>query len=150
VGKCTVYELGKGGMHPDSGSPCDDHATMGHCDCSGFAMWSLGLSRLQGDEWYGTDQIVHDAQQEAEPLFMEVSWVDALPGDLLVWPGHDGHHGHVGVVATIGPQGADTVVHCSAGNFRRWGDAIQETPPDLFHLMGAIVARCNVLERDLT
>jgi hypothetical protein len=33
------------------------------------------------------------------------------------------------------------VIHCSSGNFRRLGKAIQETPADLFYNNGAICAR---------
>jgi hypothetical protein len=146
-GKGCQYVLGAGGMHPESTVPWNQEMA---CDCSGFAMWCLGLSRKQGDLWYGTDEIVHDATHESEPLFMEVSWVDVLPGDLLVWPGSEGHHGHVGVVSTINPHGPDTVVHCSLGNFKNTGDAIRETPPELFMVRQAIVARCNALERDET
>jgi hypothetical protein len=30
------------------------------------------------------------------------------------------------------------VIHCSSGNFRRYGDAIKETPPTVFQVPDAI------------
>ena len=48
-GHGAKYGLGAGGMNPGRAVPWNDHM---QCDCSGFAMWALGLSRRQGGIWY--------------------------------------------------------------------------------------------------
>jgi hypothetical protein len=60
VGKPIHYKLGAGGMHPEDDSP----TRTAYCDCSGFAMWALGLSRFDGHLWWDTTRIVHDAENE--------------------------------------------------------------------------------------
>ena len=40
--------------------------------------------------------------------------------------------GHVGIVTQILGGGASLVTHCSSGNYRRSGDAIRQTTPEVF------------------
>ena len=140
IGHRCRYELGHGGMRPQRTVPWDAE---GACDCSGFAMWCLGLSRFMDPYWYGTVMIYSDANT-GSGIFTRAEWKDALPGDLLVYPdrvGTDGqsHHGHVAVVVEVG-GGPLAIVDCGAGNYRRHNDAIWEGPPDHFVTRG-IVAR---------
>jgi hypothetical protein len=115
-------------------------------------MWALGLSRFDGETWWDTAQIVHDARG-AHRMFAVAGMLEAQPGDLLVYGDGGGHQGHVGVIAVVTPLPEAwplQVAHCSAGNFRRTGDAIRETGPDIWlHRSDAVVARCLVLTEDL-
>ena len=62
---------------------------------------------------------------------------DPVAGALLVYPdyvGADGksHDGHIGVVLEAGDKGikgVQRVIHCSLGNFKKSGDAVQVTGP---------------------
>lgn len=143
IGAGCRYVLGAGGINPASPAPWD--GSMG-CDCSGFAMWALGLSRHYHDAvWFDTSRIVDDAKHQ-QLLFRQVAVLEARAGDLYVYGDAGGHQGHVGVIASVTLQPETwplTVVHCSAGNFRRTGDAIRETGPDIWlHRDDAIIARC--------
>lgn len=144
IGKATVYALGEGGRDPRAASPG------ARCDCSGFAAWVLGRDRYlpnaaiellpEFEKWIETSMLYADARSPWG-IVAEVPWIEAKPGDLLVWPDAKGRQGHVGVVATADYAGPATVVHCSSGNYRKTGDAIQETDASVFKAKSAIVAR---------
>lgn len=131
------YGLGKGGMHPTEAWPWNQDRL---CDCSGFAMWGMGQPRFDGTKWWDTSAIHADAEGP-HARFQEVPWNEVLPGDVLVYPDHDGKQGHIGIVASTQNGGPRTVVHCSRGNEVISGDAIQETSYGVFKLNNAIVAR---------
>lgn len=105
------------------------------------------------DGWYSTDGMFLDAKSSFG-FFQELAF--PLPGSIIVYPAHSGRMGlppppgprvgHVGIVTDVSrrqnaragrrgelegvafvPTVARKVVHCSAGNFRGWGDAIRET-----------------------
>ena len=145
IGQGCVYALGRGGMHPEATFPWNAQK---ECDCSGFAMWALGLSRHQEPSvnatsglWYDTSRIVHDATHE-HALFNAFPWELAAIGDLIVYGDRDGHQGHVGVVCTVNEEGPATVTHCSHGNWTHLGDAIRETAPGPWRLrQDTILAR---------
>ena len=138
IGKKCIYTLGKGGMDPTAEAPWDLAL---ECDCSGFACWCLGISRLQAGKWLGTDAIDFDAEMPGG-LFDQVPREEAQPGDVIVFPHRvRGHHGHIGIVGSIGFTGPETAIHCSLGNWTRTNDAIQETNCGVFWLNRAIVAR---------
>lgn len=152
IGQGAKYVLGAGGLHPELDHPWNEQLG---CDCSGFAMWALGLPRYDKVRWWDTSAIVHDARNGLEGsnrLFKMVSVLQAQPGDLFVYGDVPGHQGHVGVIATVTPLPESwplTVIHCSSGNMRRTGDAIRETGPDVwFHRPDAIVARCILLTKE--
>jgi hypothetical protein len=139
IGLKTVYLLGAGGMHPDALHPWDNERGR-HSDCSGFVAWCCGYSRFTHDPfytnrnggWINTDAIVADGANPGG-LFTRVD--RAQPGDIIVFPGGvPGHSiGHVGVISQVDASGKPTrVIHCSGGNYRTTGDAVQETPPDVF------------------
>lgn len=125
-----TYRLGKGGRRPHDPAPFD---AGGFCDCSGFASWCLGVDRYQptgiDGGWISTDSIVRDARgvrPSGSPMlgprrmFREVEINEALPGDLVVYPGSfvAGRRvgiGHVGVIVEPGPTIlACRVAHCAA------------------------------------
>ena len=136
-GKC-IYALGKGDAKPLAPVPWGDDR---ECDCSGFACWCLGISRLYAGRWLGTDEITAEAQLPGH-IFEAIPREQAEPGDLIVFPRRSaGHHGHIGVVATTDHSGPLTAVHCSLGNWTHAADAIQETDCAVFWLNGALVAR---------
>lgn len=140
VGKPIRYGLGHGGMHPEDAQPTRD----GLCDCSGFAMWALGLSRFDGAVWWDTTRIMHDAQHE-RTRFQSQDWLAAAPGDLVVYgdsrdAAGNARQGHVGVVSVVDSNGPLRVVHCSKGNDTVFGFAVCETGPEKFRARG-IVAR---------
>lgn len=151
VGKGARYALGKGGMHAAAPAPFSQEM---ECDCSGFVAWCLGVSRHTDHPWYQrfnggwleTTAIVRDA---ATPfgMFDLVPWVDAKLGHLLVYGDRDGSQGHVGVVSGVDSNGPNRVVHCSRGNFKAGGDAVAETGIGVFHLHGAIVVRCALVDQ---
>lgn len=150
IGKGT-YVLG-GGRDGDVGhkSPLDAN---GGCDCSMFECWCLELSKdvrpcpawlkAVNGGWYNTDGIYWDA--EAEPTGIFISTDTPVPGDVIVYPALWCAHavgvelksgpriGHVGIVSEVYPTGRPSkVIHCSAGNQRRFGYAIAETDTDVF------------------
>ena len=129
-------------MKPHRSVPWDDEQ---ECDCSGFAMWALGLSRFDAESglWYDSSRLYSEAKAGSF-LFTAHEWKAALPGDLLVYAdrtGSDGkiHHGHVAVVSEA-DGGPVLVVDCSAGNFKRHSDAIREGLPDLFVTRGIVAS----------
>jgi hypothetical protein len=149
VAQGCKYVLGKGGFSPASKFPW---SSRGECDCSGFVAWCLGISRQTDNPWYAkqnggwveTSAMVRDA---ASPygFFDQVPWVQATPGMLVVYGDSKKNgktvQGHVGVVSSVDAAGPTHVIHCSSGNYKRTGDAIRETGPDLWKSKG-IVVRC--------
>lgn len=142
IGNGCVYRLGKGGMRPLAEWPWTAEK---ECDCSGFSSWCVGMSRFHDGLWYDTSRIVRDATA-AGGLFSLVPWKDALPGHLVVYGDRGKSQGHVGVVSVVDEAGPLTVIHCSAGLFRRNRDAIGETGIALFRAAGAIVVRCHSVD----
>lgn len=143
IGHGVAYVLGKGGFRSDTEFPWVTPED--GCDCSGFAMWCLGLPRQFGGIWYGTDQIVADAKGSSV-LFHAVAFADARPGDLLVYPHPNPHqHGHVGVVVLCDQGKPSRVIHCSLGGWRNQKDAIQQTGAGLWLVVAknAIAVRLN-------
>lgn len=143
IGQKTVYVLGQGGRDPRADHPGKN------CDCSGFAAWVMGVDRylpnaaipgIAFGDWFETTALWKDARSPYG-FVLEVPWAEALPGDLLVWPDGGGHQGHVGVCGSLGALGPETVIHCSMGNYRTHGDAIQETGALMFFHRHALVAR---------
>lgn len=118
------------------------------CSCSRFIAWVFGLPvkidqplyRRWNGGWFETTAIVRDAQTDLG-LFTEAPAGDCQIGDLLVWPDSVHKQGHVGLVSQVENGHPTKVIHCSRGNWRRTGDAIQETDPAVFAANGAIIAR---------
>lgn len=161
MGHDTIYALGTGGRKPGAVLPYD---TARRCDCSGFAAWTCELDRYQPGNpvlkeinggWLSTDGIIRLARASGG-LFELIEIPD--PGDIVVYGDSrkDGmkRQGHVGIVVSV-PWGEDPthpvfspgiwelirVVHCSSGNYKRTGDAIQETDAALFGRAKAIFVR---------
>jgi hypothetical protein len=142
-----VYKLGKGGFQPLRESPA---GTDSQCDCSGFVSWCLGVSRETKDPfykqlnggWIETTAVVADAIA-VRGLFTKVDVPE--PGDVAVWGDSRKNgktvQGHIGIVAAVENGRAMRVIHCSSGNFKRLGKAVQETSADIFHNNNAIYAR---------
>lgn len=144
------YRLGKGGMKPNDPVPHDSEQG---CDCSGFVAWVLGISRqcarIPGG-WIETTLVWKDARGTRK-VFEQVS--TPMPGDLIVYPDKSytvteggqrtrkTRQGHIGVVTRVAGGKVTRVVHCSAGNFRRTGRAVQETDAKVFVDHGAICVR---------
>ncbi len=140
------YVLGAGGFHPAHHDPQAPHWKHGRVglDCSGFLFWCWGVSRTQrgadGIEHLNTDWLVQDARGERR----RVELVDSpQPGDAVVFGGHRDRKGvrkvgHCGIVTGVtGGSGsifaALRVIHCSSGNQRRFGYAIEETDGQVFN-----------------
>lgn len=148
IGRPTIYRIGKGGFLPEATHPANSHA---EADCSGFCAWALGISRHlegpwygdHGSEWFETTAIATDAQGPQKRV-ERIEWANAVPSDLLVYGDHDGHQGHVGLVSLADPSGPIKAIHCSNGNFKNHGDAIQETGAALWIVRG-VVARWRAL-----
>jgi peptidoglycan hydrolase-like protein with peptidoglycan-binding domain len=128
-GKGTVYTLGKGGFDPTQPMTRE-------CDCSGFVAWAIGIPRELppgSDQWLATDNYWQGGSPVADGLFGRVAPGQAQPGDLYVYPDAEGRQGHIGIITRIDAVGKPThVVHCSLGNFRTHGDAVQETEAGVF------------------
>jgi hypothetical protein len=145
-----AYKLGKGGFSPAAPVPW---SSVGECDCSGFASWAIGVSRQTDNPWYKkqnggwfeTSAIVADCKTPFG-FFDLVPWELAEPGMLLVWGDSKAagkvRQGHVGIITVVRNGEPNSVAHCSSGNFRTFGDAIQETDVSIFRRNGAVVARC--------
>jgi cell wall-associated NlpC family hydrolase len=142
IGHKVKYRLGAGGIDPNSPTPASiDNA----CDCSGFVYWCLGISRKTDHPlyvrfnggWINTDAIVHDANQPTG-LFFPLD--EPKVGCLWVFPSRRPKrpYGHVGIVSAVRNGKVTKVIHCAASNFRRYGDAIRETPPTVFQVPDAL------------
>lgn len=143
--KPTKYSLGSGATYTAPHPAGDD----GACDCSGFVAWALGYARYQpglawlvklNGGWVNTDGIVSDTMQ---PTGLYEPRSKAAPGAIVVYPsqGYALRYlfssargpkiGHVGIVTSLNKNGY-SVIHCSAGNFRKFGNAIAETDYEVF------------------
>lgn len=146
----TVYWLGAGGMDPNAPTPGQKS------DCSGYVCWMLGRSRQTthplyvkfNGGWINTDGIVHDAKS-CLGFFTQIP--KPKVGCVIVYGGKASGAprkvGHVGIVTELSSAHRDPytmnvarVRHCSMGNYRKTGDAIQETGPEVFRAPDVIFA----------
>lgn len=145
----TIYKLGAGGMNPLAPIPGVE------CDCSGYTSWNFGRSRQTTNPlyvkfnggWVNTDGMIHDAKS-CLGFFTLIT--EPRVGCIIVYGGKASGAprkiGHVGVVTAIGEvdhpytRNVIRVRHCSMGNYRRTGDAIQETTPEVFRVPDVIFA----------
>lgn len=111
------------------------------CDCSGFIAWVLGYDRYQphaglGVKYLNTDNIILLAKSQ--------KWFEILNkpelGCIIVYGKYDKNGktyvGHIGLITSL-PAEWDKdsndswkdllVTHCSSGNDKKFGGAIQET-----------------------
>lgn len=143
VDQPAKYLLGAGDRDPAAASPVDPKN--GGCDCSGFALWCLGIGRSTTDPshlrrvghgakmaWLDTSAIVWDAWQPSG-IFGRITL--AMPGSLILYPDAMGRQGHVGVVIEADGHGEATkVAHCSFGNDKKTpGFAIRATGAQLWY-----------------
>ena len=145
--KPIVYKLGKGGFTPAAQSPGE---AASQCDCSGFVAWCIGQSRQTSNPfykalnggWIETTAMVADALAVGG-IFTKTD--NPVPGDVIVWGDRKVNgktvQGHVGIIAQVADGKATKVIHCSSGNFKKFGKAIQETDAALFYRNNAICAR---------
>ena len=139
LGKGTKYVLGSSLVGSE-------------CDCSGFVAWCFGVPRKVNLDlyvrwnggWFETTAIYRDAKSPYG-FFREVPLAQAQPGDVFVWGDSHGRQGHIGIITE---EGGAKVIHCSKGNWARTGDAVQETPPDVFLKNDAIVARWHEFDTE--
>lgn len=161
IGRKTKYRMGGGSLDPRTPGPQGED---GACDCSAYATWCLGLRKYQPDlawlravsgGWYSTNGIWWDAVLEQTGHFTEM-W-DPHPGCVIVYPSsviaaavrratfdvqsaevaRAPSVGHVGIITEVRSGRPTKVVHCSAGNYRRTGDAIAETGAEVFERVDA-------------
>ena len=148
IGRGTAYGLGRGTtLGP---APRDE---TGACDCSAFLCWCLDIRKRQtqfawlvtlNGGWLNTDGIWWDATRESTGFFEKIDKPE--PGAVVVFPGRATSKvpgpkiGHIGIVTSVAADGNYRVVHCSAGNFKKTGDAIGETAPTMFAQTSMIVA----------
>lgn len=123
----TTYVLGQGGFDPTK-------MLTKKCDCSGFIAWSIGIPREfppGSNRWLDTDAYWSGGGTAAKaagfPLLKNVAATDAEPGDLIVYPDQGGKQGHIGIISGMDNNGELKVIHCSKGNFNKFGDATRET-----------------------
>ena len=118
VGKVNYFWGGKSlviGWDPRWGTVqkvwADGHATSGTyrpygLDCSGFVDWVF--YNVSG----GTYVIGHGGGTvDQHGCCRDISWDDAMPGDLVFFPGD----AHVGIVGGRDENGNLVIIHCSAG-----------------------------------
>ena len=158
IGKGCLYGLGRGGRDPESEHPWEmvknaEGVWQPRCDCTGLLAWHLGMDRHLDHPWYRSinggwlesSAIVRDCGTPFG-FFTEVPPGLARVGDVLVYgdrKNSDGtrRQGHVGIISEVGETGPAKAIHCSKGNERKAGDAIQETAAGLWIVAGGIVAR---------
>ena len=123
----TTYVLGQGGFDPTK-------MLTKKCDCSGFIAWAIGIPREfppGSNRWLDTDAYWNGGGAAAKaagfPLLQNVAAADAEPGDLIVYPDQGGKQGHIGIISGLDNDGELKVIHCSKGNFKKFGDATRET-----------------------
>lgn len=123
----TTYVLGQGGFDPTK-------MLSRKCDCSGFIAWAIGIPREfppGSGRWLDTDAYWKGGGAAAKaagfPLLQNVAAPDAEPGDLIVYPDQGGKQGHIGIISGVDDDGELKVIHCSKGNFKKFGDATRET-----------------------
>lgn len=124
LGKKTVYALGRGGINPLK-------PLTKECDCSGFVAWAIGIPRELppgSDHWLQTTTYWQGDKGHFDPVAKD----ETLSGDLYVYPDLDGKQGHIGIITSTKNGAPEKILHCSSGNYRRTGDAIQETSPAVF------------------
>ncbi len=125
IGHNTPYQLGKGGFDPTASTPR-------RCDCSGFIAWTIGVPRElppNSGRWLQSDTFWAGGPPVGKGLFTAVSPYSAQPGDLIVYPDGTWGEGHIGLVSAVNQGRITRVIHCSSGNWKKYGDAILETPP---------------------
>jgi hypothetical protein len=145
----TTYWLGAGGFDPRAPTPGSKS------DCSGYVCWMLGRSRVTTNPlyvkfnggWVNTDGMIHDAKS-CLGFFTQLGAPEI--GCLIVYGGKASGAprkiGHVGIVTQLGDEehrytlNVSRVRHCSMGNYRRTGDAIQVTGPEVFRVPDVIFA----------
>jgi hypothetical protein len=154
--------------HPGSWSPPDDQGLPWSasgawtCDCAGFVAWSLGFDRYQprdfaaegdGYDYINTDSMIMASRSSRRSWFLQIDRPE--PGCLAVYGStwKDGRRatvGHVGFVVEVlaaewdfetPPLDMVRVVHCSSGNQRRTGAAIQETDATIWRRPGSLWLR---------
>ena len=123
----TTYVLGQGGFDPTN-------MLTKKCDCSGFVAWAIGIPREfppGSNRWLDTDAYWNGGGAAAKAagfsLLKNVAAADAEPGDLIVYPDQGGMQGHIGMISGMDNHGELKVIHCSKGNFTKFGDATRET-----------------------
>jgi len=129
IGQGIRYKLGMGGMKPGNPSP----AAGGQCDCTGFIAWCLGMSRKTSEAfyvnfnngWIETTAVWTDVGKSVG-IFEQINGPKI--GAIVVFPDKAGKQGHIGIIS-----GAGKVIHCSSGNDKKFGDAIQETDMAVFN-----------------
>lgn len=148
IGRPTRYKLGAGGRAPSLKLPDIE------LDCSGFVAWALGVDRylpngsipyIDNGAWFECTNVFKDALSPYG-FVAHVDLRQAVAGDLLVWPDRGSVQGHIGIITSIDSKQGMLVTHCSSGNFKKYGDAIQETDAKIFLDHGAIAAAVSWLE----
>ncbi len=128
IGKGVRYKLGKGGIDPTK--PMRDK-----CDCSGFVAWAIGIPRELppgSGKWLQTTSYWQGGRPAGDGLFDGIDEARSEPGDIIVYPDRGSRQGHMGIVSAVRDGNVIKVIHCSTGNDRSTGDAIQETAPTVF------------------
>jgi hypothetical protein len=141
IGQEIIYKLGSGGLKPEQPSPANKD---NECDCSGFAVWALHMSRMTNHPlylkanggWINTDSICLDARQSTG-FFTEI--LQPRLGCLVVFPSNSAY-GHIGIISEVVDNEITKVIHCSSSNYKKFGDAIQETSPKVFDVSERIFA----------
>ncbi len=123
----TEYVLGQGGFDPTK-------MLTKKCDCSGFVAWAIGIPREfppGSTRWLDTDAYWNGGGAAAAaagfPLLRNIPLADAEPGDLLVYPDQGSTQGHMGMISGVDQNGELKVIHCSKGNWNKYGDGTRET-----------------------
>lgn len=173
----TKYVLGGGELRPDdadardSKGGCDCSAFVCWALRIPKAARDFAWLKKVNGGWYNTDGIWWDAVREASGFFSPTSAAggrDIVPGAVLVYPsrrtlvaagysdekswGRDTDRltpsiGHVGIVVAGHSWATARVVHCSAGNHRRTGDAIAVTSAKVFEVRSCVSTWCSLIER---
>ncbi len=140
INNAISYNFGSGGMFATDELPTRDRL----CDCSGFVCWALGLSRKttipfysKFGGWIFTDSMEDDINSTTG-IFERLSSPEI--GCIVVF-GAGNKIGHVGIVSEVNNGNMRKVIHCSIGNQRKYGYAIEETSPAVFNRADAVWGR---------
>jgi hypothetical protein len=179
-GHKVIYGLGGGDIKPTTSNPWGDDNRLdcsAYTNWSfGLSKYQPTLAFLDpvSGRWYNTGGVWWDAKMEKTGHFEEI--MTPLPGCAVVYPSRAivgllkkagsprvlidavascPSVGHIGIVTEVipgrvGTSGIAKVIHCSSGNYKKTGDAVQETGPEVFQRPGAILVWCSTVTMDGT
>lgn len=127
IGHDVIYKYGAQLNSNNSELPINNYK---ECDCSGFISWVFKIKRI-------TTEYVYNAAINNSNSFVKINY--PIVGCIVVYKANsERKFGHMGIVTEVSNGQITKVIHCSSSNYKRTGDAIQETGPEVFNIPSSI------------